>query len=210
MTPIDARQYAPATARNREPILNFFRQWLASTSYILEIASGTGEHGLFFSEQWTEILWQPSDVNPRAIASIKAWQELQGNERFLSPLKLDMQLDHWWDHPGLRSHDDVTHAIVNINMLHISPWESAEGLFHGAEKLLRSQDFLYFYGPFKRAGEHTSTSNHAFDQSLRSRDASWGVRDLEAVIALAQDHRFALQCVEPMPANNFSVLFEKI
>ena len=94
-------------------------------------------------------------------------------------------------------------------MIHIAPWEAAVGLVRGAAALLRADGMLYLYGPFRRDGAHTAPSNAAFDRSLRQQNPDWGVRDLEAVTALAQSHGFADPIVEAMPANNLSLVFRK-
>jgi hypothetical protein len=94
-------------------------------------------------------------------------------------------------------------------MIHIAPWAAAEGLLRGAAKSLAPGGVLYLYGPYKRGGEHTAPSNEEFDRSLRTRNAAWGVRDLEAVMALAAGHAFSSPVVITMPANNLSVIFRK-
>jgi hypothetical protein len=104
---------------------------------------------------------------------------------------------------------DTLDAVVCINMIHISPWSAAQALFAGASRRLVDGGVLYLYGPYKRGGAHTSPSNDAFDQQLRGRDPEWGVRDMEAVVALGAS--VGLVCDEPiaMPANNFSLVFRK-
>jgi hypothetical protein len=202
MTVSDARQFAPATQRNRDPILQFLSSCLPDEARVLEIASGTGEHGLYFSEN-LPVVWQPSDVNPLAIASIKAWQAEQGNPKFLDPLEIDVNLPSWWDAIAGLSFN----VLVNINMIHISPWTSAVGLFQGASAILPKGGVFYLYGPFKQKGIHTSQSNVEFDQSLRARDSSWGVRNLEDVIQLGVDYGVSFQAAIAMPANNLSLWF---
>jgi hypothetical protein len=100
-------------------------------------------------------------------------------------------------------------AIVCINMIHISPWEAAESLFRGAGARLAGGGVLFLYGPYRRNGAHTAPSNEAFDQQLRARDPRWGVRDMEAVAALGEKAGLTLVETVAMPANNFSVVFEK-
>jgi hypothetical protein len=100
-------------------------------------------------------------------------------------------------------------AIVNINMLHISPWACCEALFAGAAEILIGAAVVMLYGPYKRDGLHTAPSNAAFDEQLRSQDPEWGVRDLEAVMDVAAEQGFACQKVHEMPANNLSVIFER-
>jgi hypothetical protein len=194
----DARQFAPATARNREPILEILRRVLPSRGLVLEISSGTGEHATFFAPQLPDLTWQPSDPDPAARASIAAWTEATGAANVRPPLALDARADAW---PLTRAD-----AIICINMIHIAPWEAALGLFAGASRLLAKGSPLYLYGPFKRGGEHTAPSNAAFDASLRARDLSWGVRDLDSVTAAAARAGLGLSEVVAMPANNLSLV----
>ena len=104
---------------------------------------------------------------------------------------------------------DKLAAMVCINVIHIAPWRVAQNLFAGAGRLLRSGGHLFLYGPYKRDGAHTAPSNEAFDASLRARNPDWGVRDLEAVAALAHDNGLELMKVTDMPANNLVLAFER-
>lgn len=203
----DRRQFAPATQRNRTAILAVLQTVLPATGTVLEIASGTGEHGVFFAPQFPDLTWQPTDLRPEAIASITAWQQHQPVPNFKPPLQLDVCQQPWPVAKMAIAAEII--AIVNINMIHISPWAACEGLMAGAERLLPAGGLLYLYGPFKRDGEHTAPSNAAFDASLRATDPDWGVRDLGAVEAIAAEHQLQLAQVIPMPANNFSVIFRK-
>ncbi len=197
----DARSFAPAAARNRDPILAVLRNHLPSRGLVLEIASGTGEHALHFARALPGLEFQPSDPDPAARASIDAWRIAEELHNIRPALALDAAADTW----PIAAAD----AIVCINMIHISPWASTVGLVRGAAGLLGTDGMLYLYGPFRRDGSHTAPSNAAFDQSLRARNPDWGVRDLEAVAALAQSHGFAEPTVETMPANNLSLMFRK-
>jgi Protein of unknown function (DUF938) len=198
----DLRRYAPATDRNREPILAILQQVLPPTGTILEISSGTGEHGVFMAPQLAPRYWLPSDPNSEARASIAAWQQFEPCDRMYPPIDLDASSDEWLVDPP----EPIT-AIVNINMIHIAPKAAYLGLFAGAQRILTVGGILYLYGPFKQGGVHTAPSNAAFDESLQSRNSEWGVRDLEEIIAVAARHNLALQQVDPMPANNLSVVF---
>ncbi|MEM9137084.1 MAG: DUF938 domain-containing protein [Cyanobacteria bacterium P01_F01_bin.42] len=202
----DARQQAPAAARNREPILRILRSVIPENSLVLEIASGTGEHGVYFTEQLSSVHWQPSDANLAAIASIRAWRQ-DSSSRLLEPLQIDVQSPDWWSQVRLDS--AALKAIVNINMIHISPWAATEGLLRGAAALLPQEGILYLYGPYKREGQHTANSNAQFDQSLRLQNPEWGVRNLEDVVALGQQHGLELGPVWEMPANNLSVVLTR-
>jgi Protein of unknown function (DUF938) len=199
----DLRRYAPATDRNREPILAILQQVLPPTGTILEISSGTGEHGVFMAPQLTPRHWLPSDPDPDARASIQAWQQFEPCELLYPPIDIDASSDQWLINPQA----SIT-AIVNINMIHIAPKAAYLGLFAGAQRILTVGGILYLYGPFKQGGVHTAPSNAAFDQSLQNRNSEWGVRDLEEIIAVAANHHLELQQVYPMPANNLSVVFK--
>lgn len=214
--PPDLRQFAPATQRNREPILQVLQQVLPPTGTVLEIASGTGEHAVFFAPRLQPRQWLPSDPNPIARSSIAAWRDFSPIENLLPPIALDAREPIWTveQEPlpqSLRSIDLTCNpitAIVSINMIHIAPWSACLGLMAGAGRILPSGGVLYLYGPFKREGEHTAPSNAAFDQSLQMQNPEWGVRDLEDVVAAAQAQRLSLVSTYPMPANNLSVVFQ--
>jgi hypothetical protein len=212
MTPQDARQYAPATERNREPILQVLSQVLPESGTILEIASGTGEHAVFFSSRLRDCMWLPTDTNPQLRASIIAWTKHFGCKNVYPPLELDVREPVWpVENSALIDWYNASSiaAIVNINMIHISPWSACLGLMTGACRILRAGGILYLYGPFKQGGEHTSPSNAAFDKSLRAQNPEWGVRDLDDVVAVASAHNLTLKQIYQMPANNLSVVFQR-
>ena len=196
-----ARRMAPATERNREPILAVLRQVLPASGTVLEIASGTGQHAAHFAAALPGITWQPSDPDATWRESIAAWAVHAGTTNVLPPLALDVRAEPW----GI----DAVAAIVCINMVHISPWAATEALFAGAGKRLGPGGVLYLYGPYRRDGAHTAPSNAAFDAQLRVADAEWGVRDMEAVIALGAAQGMTCDTPIPMPANNFSLVFRK-
>jgi 16S rRNA G966 N2-methylase RsmD len=202
---MDTRQYSPATQRNRQPIFDVLTKVLLSGSNILEIASGTGEHAIFFASQLKSCHWIPSDINPLARESIKAWKNTQAVDNLNLPLSIDVTQENWQQQLKNKEID----AIININMIHIAPWTACLGLMTGAGQILPSGGILYLYGPYKRNGEHTAPSNDSFDRSLREQNPLWGVRDLEAVIEAAAAAKLRLQKVIEMPANNFSVIFSR-
>jgi SAM-dependent methyltransferase len=197
----DPRRHAPATERNREPILAILRGVLPDSGTVLEVASGTGEHAIHFARAMPHLIWRPSDPDPAAIASIRAWAENARLPNLRAPLLLDASEAEW--------PIDAADAILCINMIHISPWEATEGLMSGAARLLTGGAPLILYGPYFQRGVETAPSNIAFDESLKSRDPRWGVRQLEDVAALAQRQGFALEAVHAMPANNLTVVFRK-
>ncbi len=197
----DHRQHAPAAARNRDPILTVLREVLPRTGTVLEIASGSGEHILHFAQGLPDLTFQPSDPSPEARQSIAAWAAESGLANLRPPLALDAASPPW----PIAAAD----AVLCINMIHISPWAATEGLMHGAAALLPPGAPLYLYGPYRRAGVPTAPSNEEFDRSLRERNPAWGLRELEAVTALAAAAGFAGPAVTEMPANNLSVVFRR-
>jgi hypothetical protein len=198
----DARLVAPATARNREPILTILRRHMPSRGLILEIASGTGEHITHFAEALsTDLTFQPSDPDPGARASIDAWADRLGVSNVLPAIALDASAEHW----PIQKAD----AVICINMIHIAPWQAAVGLTRGAANVLPAGGALFVYGPFRRGGQHTSPSNEAFDRTLRMQNQNWGVRDLEKVVEVAQGYGFHPPLIEDMPANNLSLVFRR-
>lgn len=196
----DARRFAPAAARNRDPIRDVLLPVLPARGLVLEIASGSGEHTMHIATSSPPgLTFQPTDPDAAALASIDAWRLHLGLSNVLPALTLDASGDVW---PVARAD-----AVVCINMIHIAPWRAAEGLMRGAHRLLPNGGLLYLYGPFRRDGRHTSAGNAAFDVSLRAQNPDWGVRDLETVAALAKANGFGEPDVTPMPANNLSVFF---
>jgi len=197
----DHRRSAPHVARNAGPIAELLAEVLPERGLVLEVASGSGEHALHFARTFPRLLWQPSDPEPAALRSIEAWRAEAGLFNLLPPVSLDARAADW---PVPQAD-----AILCINMVHISPWAATVGLMRGAARLLAAGAPLYLYGAYRQADVETAPSNEAFDASLRARDADWGVRKLEEVIAEAEERGFALDSVTPMPANNLSVVFRK-
>jgi SAM-dependent methyltransferase len=196
-----AAQLSPAVARNRDPILAVLRRHLPAQGTVLEIAAGTGEHAAYFAPHFARLTWQPTDVDPDALASIEAHRAAADVPNLRAPIALDVMAPAW---PIERAD-----AVLSINMIHISPWTAAQGLVTGAAKLLAAGGVLYLYGPFKENGVHTAPSNAAFDASLRARDPRWGVRDTGDVRDLADGHGFDFVERVAMPANNLSLVFRR-
>lgn len=201
---MDERQYAPATQRNREPILEVLSRILPPTGTVLEIASGTGEHAVFLAPRLKPRYWLPSDPVAMRRDSINAWQEDFPGDNLHPALAIDASESVWCVETS-PPNPPIT-AIVGINMIHIAPWIACMGLMAGAARILPPGGILYLYGPYKQ-GENTAPSNLAFDASLRSQDPQWGVRELDEVLALAKNHGLSLKEVIAMPANNLSVVF---
>lgn len=189
----------PAASRNRQPILEVLREHLPERGLVLEIASGSGAHAAHFARALSGLTFQPTDPDPDHHPSISAWASEAANIR--PPLLLDVTAPGW---PV-----DSADAVLCINMIHIAPWAAAEGLMRGARRVLPPNGLLYLYGPFHRGGAPTSPGNEAFDRELRGENPAWGIRDLEAVAALAAESGFASPLIVDMPANNLSLLFRR-
>ena len=199
---MDARQQSPSVARNREPILAVLQRVLPTGARVLELASGTGEHAVFFGGALPGVTWQTSDPDAAARESIAAWIRAEGVANVLPPRAIDVAVADW-DVEG------PFDALVAINMIHISPWEATLGLMSGAGRLLRPGGVLITYGAYKRGGQHTTASNEEFDHWLRERDPRFGVRDLEAVEAVANTQGLMLREIIEMPANNLALVFAR-
>jgi SAM-dependent methyltransferase len=184
----------PHTQGNRGPIWDVLSAALPDTGTVLELASGSGEHVATFAGLRPGLTWQPSDVDPEHLDSIAEWTAELPN--VLPPLPLDAA-GVWPTLPPLQ-------AMVVINLIHIAPWEATLGLLANARRLLVPGGLLYLYGTYRQNGAMVP-SNHEFDRHLREQNASWGVRDLEAVEAAAAG--LTLERVLEMPSNNLSVLF---
>ncbi len=195
------KREAPAAARNRQPILEVLCDRLPGRGLVLEVASGTGEHALHFAAALPGLVFQPSDPDPDARASIDAWVADSSLPNLRPALALDASRPDW----PVAAAD----AILCCNMIHISPWASAVGLVAGAGRILPPGGLLYLYGPYRRGGRHTAPSNEAFDADLKRRNPAWGVRDLEAVAALAAEAGLGDPEIVEMPANNLSVMFRR-
>ncbi|MCJ2184341.1 class I SAM-dependent methyltransferase [Novosphingobium sp. 1949] len=201
--PGDARRHAPATLRNRAPILDVLRAVLPPSGLVLEIASGSGEHALHFAAALPALRWQPSDPDPQACASIAAWREAEGPANLCAPLALDASAPDTWP---VRRAD----AMVCINMIHISPWAATLGLMEGAGRGLAEGAPLVLYGPYRREGVALAPGNAAFDADLKARDPRWGLRELETVADAARAQGLTLEPVVEMPANNLCVVFRRV
>lgn len=220
-----ARRSAPAAQRNRAAIAEVLEEWLPSTGVALEIASGTGQHVVFFAERFARLEWQPSDISPDALSSIRAWRDGAQLPNLRDPLVIDaaapswsiaradaglsikMQSDSCDDQEGAEKGDfDV---VLNLNMVHISPWSTALGLLNGAARVLKPGGALILYGPWMQAGMPTAPSNLEFDRFLKERDPEWGLRLVEDFQAEAGSRGLRLEQKRAMPANNLMLLFRR-
>lgn len=193
---------SPATVRNRDPILSILQSRLPSKGLVLEIAAGAGEHAVFNAAALPHLTWQPTDQDSGALASIAAWRDHTALPNLLPPLRLDASDPDTWP-------VDRADAIVNINMIHISPWTAAEGLMAGAGRLLGKGCTLFLYGPYIEPGIKTAPTNVAFDLDLKARNPAWGLRRLDAVAELAAKHHLELFERLTMPANNVTLIFRR-
>jgi len=199
---VGARRSAPAALRNREPIAEVLADWLPERGRVLEVASGTGEHAAFFAERFPNLEWQPSDLHPDALASIRAWLAEARLPNLREPIVIDAAAPDW--------PTDRADALLNINMVHISPWTSALGLIAGAARLLAPGGPLVIYGPWLKADIPAAPSNLAFDADLRARDPEWGLRRVEDFAKAAASAGLELAETRTMPANNLMLLLRRI
>ena len=195
----DARMFAPAAMRNREPILAILRRVLPRSGLVLEVASGTGEHIAHFAAGLPGLTFQPTEFDADRRASVDAWAAGLRNVR--PAVALDATAPVW---PVERAA-----AMFCANMIHIAPWEATLGLLAGAGRVLPPGGVLVLYGPYMQGGAHTVESNAAFDADLRMRDARWGVRDLDEVARVAACAELRLEEIVAMPANNLVVVFRR-
>eukprot|EP00735_Rhodelphis_limneticus_P004617 TRINITY_DN16228_c0_g1::TRINITY_DN16228_c0_g1_i1::g.3179::m.3179 TRINITY_DN16228_c0_g1::TRINITY_DN16228_c0_g1_i1::g.3179 ORF type:complete len:241 (-),score=10.61,sp/Q9VLF6/U585_DROME/42.86/4e-46,DUF938/PF06080.7/6.9e-68,Methyltransf_23/PF13489.1/0.00024,Methyltransf_11/PF08241.7/0.039,Methyltransf_11/PF08241.7/1.6e+03,Methyltransf_12/PF08242.7/0.02,Methyltransf_25/PF13649.1/0.08,Methyltransf_18/PF12847.2/0.18 TRINITY_DN16228_c0_g1_i1:76-741(-) len=205
---IDPRkQFAPSADRNRVPILEVLQRFFQSHPpfQLLEIASGTGQHASFLSQSLSHVTWQPTEYESSLFESIKAYCENMPNVK--PPIQLDVSQDQWQDLEASKFD-----AMLAANLCHISPILVTHGLLRGASRLLNDRGYLFLYGPFKVDGKPTTESNEAFDTSLRQRNQEWGLRDIAELECYNQQLSLPLRLVEriPMPANNFTLVFQKI
>ncbi len=198
-----ARRHAPATLRNRDAIAAVLARELPDTGTVLEIASGSGEHAVFFAQTFPALHWQPSDPDADALASIAGWRADYSGGNLAAPVMLDAQAPASW---AVKAAD----AIVCINMVHISPWAATQGLFAGASQILGSDHSpLILYGPYFEQGVEPAPSNVEFDASLKARDPAWGIHTVGEVDAVAKLHGMARTARYEMPANNLVLIYAR-
>jgi SAM-dependent methyltransferase len=196
----DAARSSPAATRNLEPILKVLRAHLPASGAVLEVASGTGQHAAAFAAALPGVDWTPSDPSPEARDSVEGWRT-GGPPNLLPCLPIDVLDETTWP-------DATFKAVFCANMIHIAPPEASDGLMRLAGRVLtRPGGLLVLYGPFLEPDVETAASNLDFDVSLKSRDASWGLRDRNAVIATAREHGLDFTLRKAMPANNLTLLF---
>lgn len=196
------RLFSPSAGRNRDAILAAFLKHAPERGAIVEVGSGSGEHVVHLAAAAPALNFHPGDPDKASRHSIAAWTAHAGLSNIAAPHAADVSREDW--HQALPE----AAGVLSCNMVHIAPFEAAEGLVSGAAALLARGGRLFLYGPFARNGAHTAPSNAAFDATLKSRDPRWGVRDLDRQISpLARAAGFELAAIEEMPANNLFVVF---
>ena len=185
--------FSDACERNKGPILEVLRAAFADCRQVVEIGAGTGQHAVHFARHLPHLGWQPTDraeYQPGLAARIAA----EGPPNLAAPIELDVLAERW---PAVRGD-----AVFSANTLHIMSWPAVEAFFAGLPRVLERGGVLAIYGPFKYAGHFTTDSNAAFDAMLRERDPQSGLRDFEAVNALAEAAGLKFAADHAMPANN--------
>ena len=195
--------HSPAADRNKEPILAWLRAILGERGTALEIASGTGQHAVWFAAALPGWTWQPTDADAAMLPAIAARIAQSALANVLPPLQLDVTAPQW---PLAQETFD---AIYCANMLHIAPWEACRALMAGAARHLAPGGMLVTYGPYFEQDVPPAPGNLAFDDSLRARDPAWGIRTLADVSAEAQRVGLVLAQRHAMPANNLLLVFRR-
>ncbi|KAG0046804.1 hypothetical protein BGZ83_008019 [Gryganskiella cystojenkinii] len=220
---IDRKVFFAAADRNKDVILNQLKPYLAQSRLVLEVGSGSGQHIQHFSSHYPNVVFQPTEYDTALLPSIEAYSQdlIHRGHHIKTPLELDATNSSHWKtvhQAGLDEEFTATEGesgcydlVLTTNVFHISPWIVGESIVRGAGKVLKTGGHLITYGPFKRNGEFNTESNREFDQTLRSRDPSWGVRDMEAIKAVAADKEVGLRLekIIDMPSNNYLLVFQK-
>ena len=194
------KPHSPASERNRDPILAVLREYFANRQRVLEIGSGTGQHAVHFAAALPHLVWQASD-RAENLGGIRLWLDEAGLPNTPAPLELDVTQPRW----PAQQYD----AVYSANTLHIMSWAEVQRLFARLPEVLTADARLAVYGPFNYGGRYTSDSNAAFDASLKAAVPHRGIRDFEAVDALARGIGFALLEDRAMPANNRCLVWER-
>jgi SAM-dependent methyltransferase len=195
------KPYAESCEQNRAPIQAVLEDLFADRRRVLEIASGTGQHAVYFAQAMPHLTWQTSEL-PENHAGIQAWLDEAGLPNVLPPLAINVTSPAW---PLSQPFD----AVFNANTVHIVSWPAVEAMFAGIGQALAPGGILYLYGPFNYGGNFTSESNARFDVWLKNRDPRSGVRDFEAIDRLAAAQGLTLLRDVAMPANNRSLVWQK-
>lgn len=196
--------FSPAAERNKQPILDVLRQILPKQGCALEVASGTGQHTAWFATALPQWVWQPSEANADALPGLAVRMLEAGLSNVRAPLLLDV-MEPQWPVTCATPFD----AIYCANMLHISPWATCAALMQGSARHLTPKGSLVLYGPFIEGDIPTAPGNLAFDESLRSQNPAWGLRQRADVEHEAQRAGLVLRERHAMPANNLILVFAR-
>jgi len=194
------KPFSAACERNREPILAVLREHFADRRRVLEVGSGTGQHAVHFASALPQLVWQTSD-RPEYLDGIRAWRQEAALANMPPPLTLDVN-GPW---PA-----QTFDALFTANTLHIMSWPEVQAFFAALPSLLSQDAVLVVYGPFNKGGRFSSESNATFDADLKTRAEHMGIRDIEAVDALAQAAGLRLQRIHEMPANNRCLVWQRL
>jgi cyclopropane fatty-acyl-phospholipid synthase-like methyltransferase len=194
------KPYSEACQRNRGPILEVLREHFADRRSVLEIGSGTGQHAVYFAAALPQLVWQTSDRS-EYLPGIRAWLDEAALPNTPPTLRLDVAADPW---PA-----QTFDAVFTANTLHIMRWSEVQAFFARLTAALAADAVLAVYGPFNREGRFTAASNADFDAALKARDPKMGLRDLEAVDALARGVRLQLVDDRRLPANNDCIVWRR-
>ena len=204
---MDNRLFFSATQRNRDCIGNVLSR-IIKKGTVLEIGSGSGEHGVFFQKRFPEIIWQTSDPELMHRKSISSWIEYEDlTKKMPQPLEINVEKSPWEIPLKLAC---SLQGVVSINMIHVASWSCTIALFRESGKLLKEGQFLMLYGPFKIGNKHTSQSNYLFDNSLKIKNDFWGIKNLDKVCDVSKKNGFFQEDIISMPANNFSIIYRKV
>ncbi len=204
------KQDAPAFHRNKEPMLNVLQTILPQTPLkVIEIASGSGQHGPYFCSHLSNLKWWPTDIYKEAINSINAWKQHHSLAAVQPACLLDVTSEQWIEGQTITGLPDQADVILSMNMIHIAPFVATKGLLAGASQRLSLGALLILYGPFKQHDVAFAPSNKLSDESLKSRDPQWGIRQLENVAQIASAHKLTLDQTINLPSNNLAVVFKK-
>lgn len=177
----------------------------AAARDLLEVSSGTGQHGAHCASAMPHLRWWPTEFDPDRLASISAYVADTPSGNLMPPQPLDV-MDGSWEATTQPQRADV---IVNINMIHITPWQACVGLLRGAGRKLSAGGLLIFYGPFRQRDVETAESNEAFEIWLKNQNPAYGLRFVEDVAEEASRHKLSLSEILPVPANNLIVVFSR-
>ncbi len=200
-SPIEADlPVSEACVRNQQPIAEVLAQELPAAGVVLELGSGTGQHGAFFSRRFPRLQWQPSELADR-IAGINAWRAKARCHNFLPPLILDVAQDLW----PIKQVD----AVFSANLVHFIGWNKVRSMLGGVRRVLKKSGLAVFYGPFNYGGKFTSDGNRRLDQWLKQRDPESGIKHAEQFILAARREKLRLLKDIAMPANNRLLILQK-